>query len=153
MAKRLTVIKCDAQGAEVFRWQGAELRRSDTEVILEARFNIEEHPLGGITLRAGDRMVETYSSRLWYNIFEVHDGESGALKCWYCNLSHPAELGEDEIRFRDLALDLIVHPDGRQQLLDEDEFAELDLPEDVRQQALEAWEELQEKFRTLLETG
>lgn len=147
MANKLTVIKCDAEGAEMWRWEGRELQRSASEVLLEAAFNVDEHHLGEMVLRRGDRLVESYYSDRWYNIFEVHAVEDDALKGWYCNLSYPARLGEREIVFHDLALDLIVHPDGRQEVLDEDEFEELLIPDEVREQALRAWEELQALFR------
>ena len=147
MTNELTVIKCDAYGEEVFRWSGRELKRSDIEVLLEAEFNIKEHRLGEMVLRMGDRLLESYYADRWYNIFEVHAVEDDALKGWYCNLSYPAVLGEREIVFHDLALDLIVHPDGRQELLDEDDFEELLISAEVRRQALSAWEELQELFR------
>lgn len=149
MGKRLTVIKRDEKGEEVFRWEGVELSRKDHEVQLEARFNVKEHRLGEIVLREGDRLLETYSSRRWYNVFEVYDGGSGRLKGWYCNVSYPAEIGEETISFRDLALDLIVHPDGRQELLDEDQFEALELDEADRRAALDGWEELQEHFRRM----
>ena len=126
---------------------GRELQRSATEVLLETHFNIEEHQLGEMILRKGDRMLESYYSERWYNIFEVYAREDNALKGWYCNLSHPAIFGEHEIIFRDLALDLIVHPDGRQELLDEDEFEDLLISDKVRQKALEGWKELSALFR------
>jgi hypothetical protein len=147
MSNELTVIKCDAHGKEIFRWSGRELQRSANEVLLEAEFNISDHQLGEMILREGDRLVESYYSDRWYNIFEVHAREDDTLKGWYCNLSHPAILGEREIVFRDLALDLIVYPDGRQELLDEDEFEELVISEEVREKALLAWKELQDFFR------
>jgi predicted RNA-binding protein associated with RNAse of E/G family len=147
MTNDLTVIKCDAFGDEMWCWEGRELQRSATEVLLEAHFNMDEHHLGEMVLRRGDRLVESYYSDRWYNIFEVRAGEDDALKGWYCNLSYPAVLGERVIEFRDLALDLIVHADGRQELLDEDEFEELLISDEVRKQALHAWEELQALFR------
>ncbi len=146
MSNELTVIKCDAHGKEVFRWSGRELRRSANEVLLEASFNIIDHQSDEMILREKDRLVESYYSDRWYNIFEVHDREDDALKGWYCNLSHPAILGEREIIFRDLALDLFVHPDGRQELLDEDEFEELVITEEVREKVLLGLKELQELF-------
>ena len=142
----LTVIKCDAHGEEIFRWSGRELQRTANEVLLVAKFNISDHQLGAMILREGDRLVESYYSDRWYNIFEVHAREDDALKGWYCNLSHPAILGEREIIFHDLALDLIVHPDGRQELLDEDEFEDLVISAEVRGKALLAWQELENIF-------
>ena len=147
MAKTLTVIKCHADGEEIFRWEGVELERSLTHVLLEARFNIAEHFVGGMQLKAGDRLVEYYYTDRLYNIFEVYAGEDGAFKGWYCNLSKPAQLGKREIVFEDLALDLIVYPDGRQEELDVDEFEDLEISDELRAQALEAWDELREHFR------
>ena len=80
MANELTVIKCDADGEEMWRWEGRELQRSETDVLLEAAFNVDEHHLGEMVLRRGDRLVESYYSDRWYNIFEVHAVEDDALK-------------------------------------------------------------------------
>jgi len=147
MSNELVVIKCDAKGNEIIRWSGRVLQRSDNEVILEASFNIPDYQSDEIVLREKDRLVESYFSDRWYNIFEVHAREDDALKGWYCNMSHPAILGEREILFRDLALDLFVHPDGRQELLDEDEFEDLVISDEVREQVLLSLKELQELFQ------
>ena len=50
------------------------------------------------------------------------------------------------IRYADLALDLLVFPDGRQLVLDEDEFAGLDLPRILQEQARAGLRELQRLF-------
>jgi predicted RNA-binding protein associated with RNAse of E/G family len=50
------------------------------------------------------------------------------------------------ISYVDLALDLWVAPDGTQTVLDEDEFAALDLDAETRQQARAALEEVQRLF-------
>jgi predicted RNA-binding protein associated with RNAse of E/G family len=49
--------------------------------------------------------------------------------------------------FNDLALDLLVFPDGRQIVLDEDEFYSLSLAPQVRQRALTTLGELQTRFK------
>ncbi len=147
----VTVIKCDPAGNEIWRWSGKVLERSKGKLVLEARFNLQEHSLGDMVLRLDDRLVETYYADRWYNIYEVCDRADDSLKGWYCNLSLPAELGEQIISYRDLALDLIVHPDGRQEVLDEDEFDALDISAEVRNKALEAWGELRELFRQKFE--
>ena len=64
------------------------------------------------------------------------------LRGWYCNVGKPALLDGDCLSYVDLALDLLVFPDGRQVVLDEDEFLNLDLSPVDRQQALAALEEL-----------
>ncbi len=67
---------------------------------------------------------------------------SEVIKGWYCNVCYPPEIVDGEIRYVDLALDLLVYPDGTQQVLDEDEFESLNLPPEVEEQALRALEEL-----------
>ncbi len=149
MSKKLTVIKCHPDGEEMWRWEGRELDRGENFVFLEAIFEMEEHFVGGLHLLKGDRLLERYYSDRWYNIFEVFDGRKGLFKGWYCNLSEPAELGESEILFRDVALDLIVYPDGRQEELDQDEFDALDISEELRAKALIGWDELRQHFHDL----
>jgi len=58
-------------------------------------------------------------------IVEEVGSEAGDLKGWYCNITKPAVVTEDELTFVDLALDLWVWPDMRYLVLDEDEFDEL----------------------------
>jgi protein associated with RNAse G/E len=133
----------------MWRWNGVELERGKDFVFLEAICDMDAHYVGGLHLLKGDRMLERYYADRWYNIFEVFDGRSGNFTGWYCNLSEPAEIGEKEILFRDLALDLIVYPDGRQEELDEDEFEALDISEELRDKALAGWDELRQLFHDL----
>jgi predicted RNA-binding protein associated with RNAse of E/G family len=100
--------------------------------------------------RKNDRFVEMYYSDRWYNIFEIHDREDDHLKGWYCNIGYPAEIEKQHVSYRDLALDLLVFPDGRQLVLDEDEFESLGLEPEVSQQAWHALEELQDQFKKQL---
>jgi hypothetical protein len=99
------------------------------------------------TLRKGDRFIETYYTDRWYNIYEIHDLDDNRLKGWYCNVARPAVLeSENELSYVDLALDLWVASDGTQTILDEDEFAALDLDTETRKRARKALEELQARF-------
>ena len=101
----------------------------------------------GINIKHGDRFVETYYTDRWYNIFEIHDRDDGHFKGWYCNVGKPAVMeSEDAISYVDLALDLWVTPVGFQTVLDEDEFAALDLDAETRRRAREALEELRRLF-------
>jgi hypothetical protein len=93
-------------------------------------------------LRRGDRFLETYFTDRWYNIYEIHAREDDSLRGWYCNVGKPALLDGDCLSYVDLALDLLVFPDGRQVVLDEDEFLSLELSIADRRQALAALEEL-----------
>lgn len=129
MNDRVTIIKQDAVGVEAWRWEARMLQRSSTALLAEAHFAYKEDEVNfhGITLRKGDPFIEFYSTRHWYNIFEMHGQKDSKIKGWYCNITRPAHITADTITFEDLALDLLVLPDGRQIVLDEDEFAELKL--------------------------
>lgn len=144
--KPIIVIKRDTSRKEVWRYDGRILERTENILLLEAFFNGGSRPFHGITLVNGDRFIETYYLDRWYNIFEIHDRETDALKGWYCNVTYPAEMVDGYISYVDLALDLLVYPDGRQLVLDEDEFAELTLSIDDQNKARAALVELQQIF-------
>jgi len=48
------------------------------------------------------------------------------------HLTRPVEITDDQIRWTDLALDLLVLPDGQQILLDEQEYEALRLSDATR---------------------
>jgi len=143
---QVTVIKLDTTGQETWRYTGHVLERHAGRIVLEAEFNRDDLPFHEIILRRGDRFVETYYADRWYNVFAIHDRDDGRLKGWYCNISRPAEIGDSTVSYIDLALDLLVYPDGRQLVLDEEEFSALSLPPEVQRQARQALEELQASF-------
>ena len=142
----LVVIKRNLTGEETWRYSGRMLERGAQWVRLEAFFNRDDRPFHGIVLGRGDRFVETFYSDRGYNIFEMHAREDDALKGWYCNVCRPAELGAGVVSYVDLALDLLVYPDYRQLVLDEDEFAALTLDLDEAAAARQALRELQNLF-------
>lgn len=142
----ITVVKLDHAGVEKWRYQGRLLTRGPHQIVLEATFDRDDFPIHELVLRRGDRFVETYFDDRWYNIYEIFNREDGRRKAWYCNIGRPATIQDNLVSYQDLALDLLVFPDGRQVILDEKEFEDLDLPEDTRQQARLALAELQSLF-------
>lgn len=75
--------------------------------------------------RPGDRTVEFFWAHRWWNVIAGYRPDSGALAGYYCNVARaprwqiaPAPV----VAYTDLDLDLIVFPDGRMQLDDEEEF-------------------------------
>jgi predicted RNA-binding protein associated with RNAse of E/G family len=142
----ILVLKLNAAREEVWRYDGRILDRTADSIRLEAFFNGGSRPFHGINLINGDRFIETYYFDRWYNIYEIHDRETDALKGWYCNVSYPAEFEDGQVSYVDLALDLLVYPDGRQLVLDEDEFAELTLSITDVNMARSALAELQHIF-------
>jgi predicted RNA-binding protein associated with RNAse of E/G family len=144
--RTITVIKQDYLGQETLRYTGQLIERFPHKILIEAFFDREETIVEGIILKRGDRFIETYYDNRWYNIFEIHAQEDDHIKGWYCNICYPTTLSEEVIAYRDLALDLLVYPDGRRMVLDEDEFSSLPLPPKVRSAAHQALDELQVQF-------
>ncbi len=147
MQETVTIIKRDTEGKEVWRYPGEVIERNAQQVVIQAHFNKDDAWFHGVMLKRNDRFVETYFPGRWYNIFEIHDRDGGHLKGWYCNVTKPAQFEEGQISYVDLALDLLVFPDGRQLVLDEDEFAALALDEWVKVQALQGLEALKTIFQ------
>lgn len=144
--QKVTVLKCNLQGEETWRYQGQVMRSAPEMVLIEARFNRSDLPFHGVTLRENDRFVEIYFADRWYNIFEVHDKDDDRIKCWYCNICKPAVFEDGVISYIDLALDLLVYPDGQMLVLDEDEFTAMEMEEAIRQAALSSINDLQQWF-------
>ena len=143
---QITIKKLNPAGQETFRYTGRLLAQQVDRVVLEAEFNRDDLPIYEIILRRGDRFVETYFTNRWYNVFAIYDRDENRLKAWYCNIGHPAKIAAGEVSYIDLALDLLVYPDGRQLVLDEDEFAALAISPQVQHQARLALQALQASF-------
>ncbi|MEW6084407.1 MAG: DUF402 domain-containing protein [Chloroflexota bacterium] len=130
----------------LYEYEGDELRRDDTTIVLEALFTRDDMPFMDVTFKNGDRFVEYYYSDRWYNIFAVYDRDDGKIKGWYCNIGKPAVIEDGIVSYVDLALDLWVSTNGTQVVLDEDEFDALDLSDELRSGALKGLEELKQVF-------
>ncbi len=142
----LNVLKLDIHGNETWRYPARVISKTEDSVTIEAYFNRADLMFHGILFGQGDRFVETYYANRWYNVYEIHAREDDRLRGWYCNITRPAEITEEAIRYVDLALDLLVYPDGRQLVLDEDEFEALGITEEEKRQARNALEELKGLF-------
>ena len=149
----LPVIKRNLAGEETWRYTGKVLTVQPNAITLEAYFNRADLPFHGLILGQGDRFVETFYTDRCYKICEMHAREDNHIKGWYCNVCEPAKLEADSLSYIDLALDLLVYPDGAQLVLDEDEFAALSLAASQRDQALAALEALQRHFADVLFNG
>lgn len=149
----LTVLKRKPSGELIWSYTGRILEKDGSRLVLEAFFDLDDRHADGMTFAKGDRFVETYYTDRWYNIFAIYSRDDDSLRGWYCNISRPAQLDGKTISYDDLALDLLVFPDGRQVVLDEDEFAELDLAENEKATARQALAELQASFRDYLAGG
>jgi protein associated with RNAse G/E len=143
MSEETTVHKLDHTGKEVISYRGILLESTSASMTIQARFQHEDVQVSGLHIQRGDRFVERFYTNRWYNIFAIYDSETDLLKGWYCNITRPARIEGDQVYADDLALDVIVFPDGRWLVTDEEEFAGLDLTLAERRSALQAVTEIQ----------
>jgi uncharacterized protein len=144
---KIKVQKKNPAGEVTYEYEGELLSRDETSITLEALFDREDLPFMGIVLKRGDRFVEEYYTDRWYNIFAVYDRDDRKIKGWYCNVGKPAVIEDGVVSYVDLALDLWVSADGKQTVLDEDEFENLGLNEKLKDGALKGLEELKTLFK------
>ena len=145
---RITVQKKNPAGEVTYQYEGVLLERNGNSIKLEALFDRKDMPFQDVVFKTGDRFVEYYYSNRWYNIFEIHDRDSGYIKGWYCNIGMPAEIENDVVSYIDLALDLWVSVTGKQTILDEDEFDELTLDDELLEGALNGLKDVQRFFES-----
>jgi len=143
---KITVIKNNHLSQEVWRYDGEVVKQTPDALLVKAFFNRPELPFHEIVLMEGDRFIELYPFTKWFNIYQIHDREDGKLKAWYCNITRPVRMTDRKIEYDDLALDLLVYPDRRQLVLDEEEFLGLHLSEAEQNQARRGLQELQSLF-------
>lgn len=120
----MVVRKILYDGTPSYTWEGTLTVCTENLLVIEATFKRGPRDFGYMILEPGDLFVEFYYLDQWFNVFQIFNTQ-GELKGWYCNIGRPPELTEGELHYVDLALDLFVYPDGRQLVLDEDEFEEL----------------------------
>lgn len=146
MPHEITIIKLNHTGEEVTRYPGMLLEENGDEIVVETIFPFDV-TTDAFVIEKGDRMLETCSTTLWYNIFQVHEGMNGDLRGWYCNITRPMARDGAVVRQDDLALDVWVSPDGRLFLLDMDEFLAIDIPDADREAALAGLSQLEARVR------
>jgi len=148
MRHSVKVQKKNPAGEVTYEYEGALLSRDENSITLEALFDRADMPFMDVVFKTGDRFVEYYFTDRWYNIFAIHDRDTEKIKGWYCNIGKPAVIEDGIVSYVDLALDLWVAVDGKQTVLDEDEFEELKLNEELKTGALNGLDELKDLFKS-----
>ena len=143
---RIKVQKKNLADEVLVEYEGNILERNESTVTLEALFTRSDMPFMDVVFKKGDRFVEYFYADRWYNIFEIHDRDDGEIKGWYCNIGMPAVIEDGVVSYVDLALDLWVSVHGKQTVLDEDEFENLGLSDDLRTGALNGLKQLKHLF-------
>lgn len=118
----ITVVKLNPRGEIKIRYQGEVIERISHGLIIQAYWSHPTKNLGYSSFEPGDRFIEYYYTKRWYNIFDIASAQ-GVRKGWYCNIAEPAIFFDDRIEQVDLLLDVWVSPAGEILILDEDEFA------------------------------
>ncbi len=102
------------------------------------------HPDLGL-ISAGTISHEYYWLDRWYNVFRFTEPD-GTFRNWYCNINMPPVFNDMTLDYVDLDIDILIWPDGRVIVLDEDEFEEnaaaYGFGDDVRTNAAAARTEL-----------
>lgn len=147
---KITVVKQNAHGVEIWRYAARELLRGDNFVVLTALFNRDDTQVGDIVIKRNDHFLEYFFNNRWYNIFEIRDRDDNSLKGWYCDICKPAVITQHQISYADLSLDLWVYPNGRKVVYDEDEFNHLALNAEIRDKALQSLKDLKDNFLEIL---
>lgn len=125
MAARVASYHARTGDAPKFAYPVRVLRWRPCHVIVSGVFGPEVAGRSPI-FRPGDVTMEFFWSDRWWNVIAGYRPESGALAGYYCNVARTPRwhtAPEPVVTYTDLDLDLIVFPDGRMQLDDEDEFA------------------------------
>lgn len=143
---RIKVQKKNPAGEVTYEYEGVLLGRDDHSIVLEAFFDRADMEFMDVVFKTNDRFVEYYYTDRWYNIFVIHDRDDQKVKGWYCNIGMPAVLEDGVVSYVDLALDLWVSVDGKQTVLDEDEFEQLVLTDELRRGAQKGLQELRDLF-------
>ena len=141
MATRLDVTKLDPAFHPVTNYPGVLVYADDAQVVLRTVWEEPACGVGPLTLETGSIMIERFYPGCWFNIADLYS-PTGVLLGWYCNITRPVEIAPTAIRWFDLALDLLVLPDGTDLVLDLDEFEALHLAAAERAQAEAAMTEL-----------
>ncbi|NLG29452.1 MAG: DUF402 domain-containing protein [Chloroflexi bacterium] len=145
-ATTLTITKLDYAGRPVAAYPGTVVYADEEQVVARTVWAEPAWSVGPLTLETGGILVERYYPARWYNVMALYI-PTGVLLGWYCNITRPAEVTADTIRWSDMALDLLVLPDGTSSELDRREFAALPLSAAERRQAEEALQALQAAAR------
>ena len=138
----ITVSKLNSLGEIKIQYKGEIVKRLANAVIILAFWQHPMKDLGYTRFEPEDRFIEYYYTNRWFNIFDISNA-SNERKGWYCNIAEPADIYNDQIKQKDLLLDVWVDPWGRPLLLDEDEFGvDTTLDDEQRQGAQQGLHDL-----------
>src|SRR5713226_2241513 len=92
----VTVVKLNALGEVKITYEGEVIEQVADGVVIQAYWTLAARELGYTRFELGDRFIEYYYTRRWYNIFDIARAD-GTRKGWYCNVAEPATIYDDHI--------------------------------------------------------
>jgi protein associated with RNAse G/E len=122
MSERQITINARKYDGHIRRsWSGGLVSQTDTHLIVVGRFgaDVRHSDLGLIP--KGTISFEHFWLDRWYNVFRFY-GPDGAFHSHYCNITMPPTFENNVLDYVDLDIDLILWPDGRVEVLDQDDF-------------------------------
>src|SRR6267154_1527272 len=81
----ITVVKQDPYGNAKAQYQGEIVRHLPQGIVIQAYWTRAAKDLGYTVFEPGDRFIEYYYTRRWFNIFAI-ENRNGTRKGWYCNI-------------------------------------------------------------------
>lgn len=123
-AARVAIHHARTGNAPTFSYPVEVLRWRPCHVVVSGVFGPEVAGRSPI-FRPGDVTAEFFWSARWWNVIAGYRPGTGVLCGYYCNVAQtPRWQAEPKpvIAYTDLDLDIIIFPDGRIELHDEDEF-------------------------------
>lgn len=107
-------------GGEIQTFRCREVARSSIEAVILYEIRV---PLGieDLTLPAGTLSLGYFWTDRDYNAYHWFN-PSGETLGIYFNISDSTRIGKGEVRWRDLAVDVLVTPDGQCRVIDEDQI-------------------------------
>jgi hypothetical protein len=122
------IVKLRPEGSEAARYSGERFPAPDGWIAARAQWRYGRMDAGYMVFEPGDYLDEYFALERPYNAFALFRA-TGDFVGWYCNVTYPTRVTDHTITWHDLYVDVIVYPDGRTLVLDEDELAESELLE------------------------
>lgn len=117
--RQITEVKRTLTG-RIERWKLDVCSRTDHELV--ALFTLPKaRDVHFVRLPAGTTTVGYFWKSRPYNLYHWVHPAHGTL-AYYFNIGDVRTWGEDEFEWDDLAIDVLASPDGRVEVLDEDEL-------------------------------
>jgi Protein of unknown function (DUF402) len=120
---QITIIKLRPDGTEATRYPGQIMAIEDGWIAARAVWDRGRFDLGCLVFEPGDVFHEYFPLQRPFNAFAVY-APDGRYKGWYCNVTLSTRVEGRDLYWQDLYVDLVVCPDGRTLVLDEDELAD-----------------------------